>query len=260
MIMVGASSEPRSTSTQSRLLAERLRQSLLDGAFPPGTRLNEVHLARTLSVSRTPLRAALQTLAGEGLLHHTPNRGFTVPEESLTAMIDAFEMRALAEGLAARLAAERGITESMRLRLEAALAAGDKALAPDTDDRERRTLYAEANEAFHGTIHEAAQSTLVKDVLRICQRVPQTSSHNIVAFDLADIRERHAAHRRVYEAIICREPREAERQMRQHVLAVKVSMARWYTQRRASEQTEVREPIAFSSKMAPSSRKKNVSE
>jgi GntR family transcriptional regulator, vanillate catabolism transcriptional regulator len=132
----------------------------------------------------------------------------------------------------------------MRLRLEAALAAGEKALAPDTDDRERRSLYAEANEAFHETIHEAAQSTLVKDVLRICQRVPQTSSHNIVAFDLADMRERHAAHRRVYEAIICREPREAEQQMRQHVLAVKVSMARSYTQRRTSEHTETREPAA----------------
>lgn len=45
-------SEPRSISTQSRLLAERLRQSLLDGAFASGSRLNEVHLARTLSVSR----------------------------------------------------------------------------------------------------------------------------------------------------------------------------------------------------------------
>lgn len=229
--MASPSPRPSPSSTQSRLLAEQLRESLLDGVFAPGTRLNEVHLARTLSVSRTPLRAALQTLAGEGLLHHTPNRGFTVPEQSLSAMIDAYEMRALAEGLAARLAAERGMTDAVRLRLEAALAAGDKALAPETDDRDRRGLYAEANEAFHETIHEAAQSVLINDVLRICQRVPQTAAHNIVAFDLVDMRERHAAHRRIYEAIICREPREAEQQMRQHVLAVKVSMARWYTQR-----------------------------
>ncbi|WGS18068.1 GntR family transcriptional regulator [Bradyrhizobium sp. ISRA463] len=177
--MVNISLEPGPTLTQSRLLAERLRQSLLDGAFAPGTRLNEVHLARTMSVSRTPLRAALQTLAGEGLLHHTPNRGFTVPEQSLSAMIDAYEMRALAEGLAARLAAERGISEAARLRLEAALAAGDKALAPDTDDRDRRGRYAEANEAFHETIHEAAQSVLVKDVLQsvsACRRPPRTTS------------------------------------------------------------------------------------
>ena len=233
-----------SAPVQPRLLVERLRQSLLDGAFAPGSRLNEVHLARALAVSRTPLRSALQTLAGEGLLHYTPNRGFTVPEQSLNAIIDAYEMRALAEGLAARLAAERGLSEEVRLRLEAALRAGDHALASGTDERERRGLYAAANEAFHGTIHEAAQSALVKDVLRICQRVPQTSSHNIVAFDLSDMRERHAAHRRIYEAIICREPREAEQQMRQHVLAVKVSMARWYAQRGAFEQSSIVESSA----------------
>lgn len=226
--MNALSDEPGMASTQSRLLAERLRQSVLDGGFAPGTRLNEVHLARSLSVSRTPLRAALQTLAGEGLLQHTPNRGFTVPALSLSTIIDAYEMRALAEGLAARFAAERGITDALRLQLEAALAEGEISLAPDTADGERRRLYAEANEAFHGAIQEAAQSGLVKDVLRICQRVPQTSAHNIVAFELADMRERHAAHQRIYEAIICREPREAEQQMRQHVLSVKMSMARWY--------------------------------
>jgi GntR family transcriptional regulator, vanillate catabolism transcriptional regulator len=238
MSMAINASTPRSISTQSRLLAEHLRQSLLDGVFAAGSRLNEVHLARTLSVSRTPLRAALQTLAGEGLLHHTPNRGFTVPEQSLGAIIDAFEMRALTEGLAARLAAERGITEDLRHRLEAALVAGDAALSPETDDGERRLRYAEANEAFHGAIHEAAQSPLIRDVLRMCQRVPQASAHNIVAFDIADMKQRHAAHRRIYEAIICREPREAEQQMRQHVLAVKVSMARWYAQRMSSQPIE----------------------
>lgn len=229
------------TSTQSRLLAERLRQSVLDGAFVPGARLNEVHLARALSVSRTPLRAALQTLAGEGLLHHTPNRGFSVPALSLSTIIDAYEMRALAEGLAARFAAERGVTDVTRLRLESALADGERSLAPDTADSERRRLYAEANETFHGAIQEAAQSGLVKDVLRICQRIPQTSAHNIVAFELANMRERHAAHQRIYEAIICREPREAEQQMRQHVLSVKMSMARWYASHQSSVGAAVNE-------------------
>ncbi|MBR1218967.1 GntR family transcriptional regulator [Bradyrhizobium sp. U87765 SZCCT0131] len=233
--VISPASSPRSASTQSRLLAERLRQALLDGAFPAGSRLNEVHLARTLEVSRTPLRAALQTLAGEGLLHHTPNRGFTVPEQSLSAIVDAYEMRALAEGLAARLAAERGLSDALRQRMEDALADGDRALAPETADDARRGLYAEANAAFHAVIHEAAQSQLVRDVLRICQRVPQTSAHNIVAFDLDDVRQRHAAHRQIYEAIICREPREAERLMRQHVLAVKLSMARWFGQQRAGD-------------------------
>ncbi|MBN8942992.1 MAG: GntR family transcriptional regulator [Rhizobiales bacterium] len=225
---------PRAT-TRSGNLAERLRQALLDGLFAPASRLNEVHLSRTLSVSRTPLRAALQMLAGEGLLHYTPNKGFTVPEQSLSSIVDAYEMRALAEGLAARLAAERGLSETARAALDASLTSGDAALADEADPSKRRAAYAEANEVFHGTIHEAAGSSLVKDVVRLCQRVPQASAHNIVAFDLDDMRQRHALHHKIYEAIICREPREAEALMRQHVLSVKLSMARAFGRRGPAE-------------------------
>ena len=216
-------------------LVERLRQALLDGQFAPASRLNEVHLSRTLEISRTPLRAALQMLAGEGLLHYTPNKGFTVPEQSLATIVDAYEMRALAEGLAARLAAERGLSEAQRVALDGSLTAGDAALADGADPAGRRAAYASANEIFHGTIHEAAGSGLVRDVVRLCQRVPQASAHNIVAFDLDDMRQRHALHHRIYDAILGREPREAEALMRQHVLSVKLSMARAFSRRAASE-------------------------
>jgi GntR family transcriptional regulator of vanillate catabolism len=223
--------EPRSAPTQSQLLTEQLRQSLLDGAFAAGSSINEVHLARSLQVSRTPLHSALLTLAGEGLLLHTPNRGFTVPIQSLTELVDAYEMRALAEGLAARFAAERGMSEEMRLRMQAAIAAGDRALAEKTDGGARRALYAEADVAFHGVILEAAQSQLTAGVLRICHRVPNSTARNISAVDLDDLRQRQVAHRNIYEAIICREPRQAEHVMRQHILAVKLSMVRWFSQR-----------------------------
>jgi GntR family transcriptional regulator of vanillate catabolism len=56
--------------------------------------------------------------------------------------------------------------------------------------------------------------------------MPQASAHNVMAFELDDVRNRHESHHRIYEAILGREPREAERLMRQHVLAVKVSMIR----------------------------------
>lgn len=212
--------------TRSAWLVEHLRQGVLDGKFPLGRRLNEVHLSKELQVSRTPIRAALQMLAGEGLLRHTPNKGFTVREFPLSEIVDAYELRALAEGLAARLAAERGLTNDLRQRVERALADGDRALARRSDAAEQRAAYARTNELFHSTIHEAACSDLVKDVVRLCQRVPQASAHNVVAFDLADVRERHRAHHQIYDAILSREPQKAETLMRQHVLAVKVSMIR----------------------------------
>ena len=72
---------------------------------------------------------------------------------------------------------------------------------------------------------------LVKDVVHLYQRVPQASAHNVVAFELSDIRERHRAHHHIYDAILGREPREAEDLTRQHVLSVKISMARSALQR-----------------------------
>jgi GntR family transcriptional regulator of vanillate catabolism len=212
--------------TRSAWLLEHLRQSLLDGKYQLGSRLNEVHLSRDLHVSRTPIRAALHMLAGEGLLRYTANKGFTVREFPLSEIVDAYELRALAEGLAARFAAERGLSEQSRQLLERALADGDAALAQRSQAETQRAAYARINETFHSTIHDAARSDLIKDVIRLCQRMPQASAHNVMAFDLADIRDRHRAHHRIYDSILGREPRQAEDLMRQHVLSVKVSMVR----------------------------------
>ncbi|HEY8651384.1 MAG TPA: GntR family transcriptional regulator, partial [Chthoniobacterales bacterium] len=194
--------------------------------FELGSRLNEVRLSEELKVSRTPIRAALQMLAGEGLLRHTPNKGFTVREFPVSEIIDAYEMRALAEGLAARLAAERGLGDDVRQALERSLAEGDAVLAKRAGTEGQRAAYAAVNKAFHTSIFEAAGSDLVQEVVRLCQRMPQASAHNVMAFELDDVRKRHEAHHRIYEAILGREPKEAEDQMRQHVLSVKISMIR----------------------------------
>ncbi len=212
--------------TRSAWLVEHLRQSLLDGKYPLGSRLNEVHLSKQLHVSRTPVRAALHMLAGEGLLRHRANKGFTVREFPLSEIVDAYELRALAEGLAARLAAERGLSDELRQLLQGALADGDSALARRSALHTQRSAYAQINELFHSTIHEAARSDMLKDVIRLCQRMPQASAHNVMAFDLADVRERHQAHHRIYDSILGREPRKAEILMREHILSVKISMVR----------------------------------
>jgi DNA-binding GntR family transcriptional regulator len=60
-------------------LIEEITARVLDGRLVAGARVNEVHLARELGVSRTPLREALIGLAGRGLLTAEPGRGFLVP-------------------------------------------------------------------------------------------------------------------------------------------------------------------------------------
>ncbi|MFC3456621.1 GntR family transcriptional regulator [Amycolatopsis speibonae] len=62
-----------------RDLAEEITARVLDGRIAADSRINEVHLARELGVSRTPLREALIGLADRGLLVSAPGRGFLVP-------------------------------------------------------------------------------------------------------------------------------------------------------------------------------------
>ena len=64
-------------------LANSLRDMIIDGDLAPGKRLNEVHLAAELGVSRTPLREALSRLAAEGDVVSVPRHGFFV--KALTA-------------------------------------------------------------------------------------------------------------------------------------------------------------------------------
>src|SRR5258708_16403509 len=61
-------------------VTDQIREAILGGSIGAGERLNEVRLSKTLAVSRTPVRAALQALAGAGLFDHPPHPRFTVPQ------------------------------------------------------------------------------------------------------------------------------------------------------------------------------------
>jgi DNA-binding GntR family transcriptional regulator len=83
-------------------LIEEITTRVLDGRLAAGARVNEVHLARELGVSRTPLREALIGLADRGLLVSAPGRGFLVspfdPDEArrlypLVAELEALALR-----------------------------------------------------------------------------------------------------------------------------------------------------------------------
>src|SRR5690606_33630608 len=58
--------------------ADAVRSALREGHLKPGENLSEVALAAEFEVSRGPIREALLVLVEEGLLVHSPNRGFYV--------------------------------------------------------------------------------------------------------------------------------------------------------------------------------------
>jgi GntR family transcriptional regulator of vanillate catabolism len=210
---------------------DQIREAILVGSIRAGERLNEVRLSKTLTVSRTPVRAALQALAGEGLLDYAPNRGFTVREFPLNAIVDAYDIRASLEGLAARFAAERGLSPEEKALIQRSLLAGDRLLERGAFEAGDLTRYRDINGDFHDTLLAAARNRMLAEMIRICHHVPVSSSRNIVAFEHRDVRRRHDDHHRIYEAIMDREPWRAEMLMREHVAGVKASLIRSLTER-----------------------------
>ena len=132
------------------------RSLILSGAFQPGEKLPEPVLALRLGVSRTPLREALAKLEKEGLVERLQSGRCQVSSYTIQDIVDAIEFRGATEGLAARLAAERGISNEMLAECKQLLAALDKLI--DTNANIKFERYVELNAAFHSWIPHAASS------------------------------------------------------------------------------------------------------
>jgi DNA-binding GntR family transcriptional regulator len=81
---------------------------IVDGELPANARLIQDELARAYGVSRQPVQQALLLLRDRGLVREAPGRGLIVSPLDVDFVRNLYEIRALLEGLAARLAAERG--------------------------------------------------------------------------------------------------------------------------------------------------------
>lgn len=89
------------------IVTQRLREMILEGELPPGSRISEKQLCDTFEVSRTPLREALKVVAKEGMIELLPNRGARVTQIDSQEVTDLFEVMTVLEGLSGNLLAMR---------------------------------------------------------------------------------------------------------------------------------------------------------
>jgi GntR family transcriptional regulator of vanillate catabolism len=214
---------PGSAGASQALKAQhRLREMILAGELPGGARIAELALVDKLGVSRTPVRAALQRLEQEGLLDRLPGGGYAVRTFSETDVADAIELRGTVEGLAARLAAERGVPAPLMAQAHACLDAIDTVLAPRALDEEGFARYVELNAQFHALLAGMAASALLARELERVKGLPFASPSAFVvvqqqspqARDMLVVAQDH--HRQVLDALQRREGARAEALMREH--------------------------------------------
>src|SRR3712207_6589484 len=95
------------------VVAERLEAAIISGELAPGSKLSEQALAKSLGVSRGPLREAIRRLEGRKLLQRTPNIGVRVAALSIADLSDILVIREALEGIACGLAAQRMTDEEI---------------------------------------------------------------------------------------------------------------------------------------------------
>jgi GntR family transcriptional regulator, vanillate catabolism transcriptional regulator len=215
-----AEAEPSGSQAVKALL--RLREMVLAGELAPGARIAELAIVEKLGVSRTPIRAALMRLEQEGLLEALPNGGYAVRTFSERDVNDAIELRGTVEGLAARLAAERGAPAGVLADARACLDRIDAVLGQPSLDDEAFQAYVELNARFHALLSEMAGSGTVTRELERVVRLPFASPSGFVVMQANSPRARDMLivaqdqHRQVIEAIEAHEGARADAIMREH--------------------------------------------
>ena len=86
----------------------KLKTKILSGKLLPGSILVEREIGSEYSISRTPVREILLQLISDGLVNRDPSMGYTVRKISLEEIFNIFQCREAIEGIAARLACQKG--------------------------------------------------------------------------------------------------------------------------------------------------------
>jgi DNA-binding GntR family transcriptional regulator len=203
--------------TRRRLVDEAtraLREAILSGRLPSGTRLRQAELAARLAISRTPIREALGRLQQEGLVEILPAAGVRVAVLNLTEAAELYDVREVLDGLAARLAARRA-DATARGALDKSLARMAHCL-----ERAESNQWFPAHVAFHDAIFRAAGNARLQAMSSVV-RLSIRHFHPLLLRTANRLEDALREHRGIFEAIAARDEIAAERLARAHIASAR---------------------------------------
>jgi DNA-binding GntR family transcriptional regulator len=208
--------------------AAAIRARIMSGEIPIGAQLRQAELAKTLGVSRTPVREALRQLQAGGLIEVVPNRGAVVRVPAPWEVREAYEVRAELEGLACVRAVDRisrDVLDELRDTNEL-LRPGTAPPSPSSHA---------ANDRFHTLIHQVAGNERLGRVIReLNEAFPRNVSALVLQDNPRHRQDNFAEHERILAALSAEDAETARREMRAHVLSAGEQLARWYERRSAT--------------------------
>ncbi len=208
-----------------------IKDAILSLRLEPGSPIVETNLAEQLGISKTPVRDALQELEREGFVTRVFFKGTYVTDVTMKDIREVFELRAVLEGLAARIAASLFEDDELRAvarhlaQARLALEGGDLVLCSQ-----------------HGQqIHHAIRQRI--DNERLAVIIGNLDDHLRRFRGISDqisgrLKKSLAEHERVLDALQRRDPEAAEQAMRDHLFSVLYDLQETGLQRHDGDENE----------------------
>ncbi|MFF8842278.1 GntR family transcriptional regulator [Streptomyces sp. NPDC015127] len=198
-------SVPTPIPSRTQFVLEAIKHRILTGRLSPGQALVETELAEQFGVSKTPVREALKTLAGTGLVVMSQYKGVTVRMVDADMAREVYDVRLLLEPEALRRTVRRGASlEAAREALERADTAADPA---------ERSL---ANREFHRALYLPCGNPLLGRMLDEVR--DQAALVSTVAWAADPSWQREAAeHREILRLALDRDEEGAGRALHGHI-------------------------------------------
>jgi DNA-binding GntR family transcriptional regulator len=200
--------DPSLPITRAGAVALQLRHLIQSGEISPGTRLRQTEIAERFGVSTTPVREAFMVLAREGLVRQDAHRGVVVFIPSSSELEEIYEMRAVLEPLATRIAASKLTPETIK-ELEGLTKSMRKAQPEE---------YARLNRELHFKIYEAAERPRLLDSISTLRE--SAASYLLLTVKKYDKDYRKQVQREHEEIVRCLKAKsgaKAAAAMRQHL-------------------------------------------
>jgi DNA-binding GntR family transcriptional regulator len=204
----------------SDAVKDRLLEGIVDGTYPPGSRIVETRVARELGTSQAPVREALRDLEALGVVEISPFRGARVRRPGRDELLEAYVVRAELEALAVQLAMPR--LAAADLDAMGALVA-EMLRCAEADDTVGE---AAADAAFHAALVERSGNATLRRVWS--QLEPYSRTYINMAVSGGDRREMALLHAPVLEALRSGDPAVGDAAIREHFATARDSLAaRW---------------------------------
>lgn len=201
----GSATRVEPMPSRTAWVLDQIRRGILSGQFVAGQPMAEVELALLYGISKTPVREALKTLAGQGLVRLGDFKGATVTVVDKAMVKDVFGVRALLEppAVAATVLSGADISDAEALLRQA---------ASTTSDAERSDL----NRGFHRVLYSGCGNELLVDILDGLRQRTALISVTLWQSEPSWDTEAHE-HVQLWEAASARDAAEVERLTRAHI-------------------------------------------